>query len=246
MQGVAAQSLIKERYFPERRIVAVSVEFERVTDYAIKPLTFLSKHGIKMLSCIMQSHPDRPSVHATLFLDLTESDLTPASLLSELRTIPHVKRIELIDIPLTHGEARLIVFTLEDIHRLFERLRKIGPGGLAIMYHMGFGAGEALAERIARCFKENKRALEYVLLYYESLGQGRFKLKSYIEGVRCRVEARELMECIGVTSNQPNSQLFRGLLAGLLSGLWKSDVEVVEVKCIAMGDPHCEFEARVK
>lgn len=246
MRGVATQSLIKKRYFPERRIVAVSVELEGITGYAIKPLTLFSKHGVRMLSCIMQSHPDRPSVHATLFLDLTESDLSPASLLSELRMIPHVKRIELIDLPFTHGEARLVVFTLEDMHRFFERLREIGPGGLAILYHMGFGAGEALAERLAKCFTDNKKALEYVLLYYESLGQGRFKLKSYVEGVRCRIEARELAECIGVTSNEPNSQLFRGLFAGLLSRLWKSDVEVVEVKCIAMGDPHCEFEARVK
>ena len=246
MREVATQSLIKERYFPERKIVAMSMELERTADYAIKPLTFLSRHGIRMLSCIIQSHPDRPLVHATLFLDLTESDLSTTSLLSELRMIPHVRRIELIDLPLTHGEARLVVFTLEDIHRLFERLREIGPGGLAIMYHMGFGAGEALAERIARCFKDNKKALEYVLLYYESLGQGRFKLKSYVEGVRCRIEVRELMECIGVTSNEPNSQLFRGLLAGLLSRLWKSDVEVAEVRCIAMGDPYCEFEAKIK
>ena len=89
------------------------------------------------------------------------------------------------------------------------------------------------------------RALEYLLLYHESLGHGRFELEKYVDRAYCRMVARELVECLGVSSEKPNSQLFRGLLAGFLSRLWGEEVKVVESKCIAKGDPYCEFEATV-
>jgi len=238
--------VIKKEYFPERKIVVISVELEGRIGFALDPLKLLSEHGIRLLSCIVQSHPDRHRVHATLFLDLTESDLATADLLSRLRHIPHIKKIELLDVPLTHGEARLIVFTLEDMYRLFGMLRELGSGGLAIMYHMGYKAGEALAQKLATYFDSSRRALEYMLLYYESLGHGRFKLESYIDKTYCRVVVRELLECLGVRNEKPNSQVFRGMLAGFLSKLWGKEVEVREIKCLALGDPYCEFEVRAK
>ncbi len=236
---------VRRRYFPERRVVLVSLELEAVSDYALEPLRLFSRHGIRMLSCIVQSHPNRGSVHASLFLDLTDSSTDPAELLVELRAIPHVRRAELLDLPLTHGEARLVVFTLREVHSLFSMLRELGAGGEAIMYHMGLRAGEALAESLSRCFESGRRALEYLLLYHESLGHGRFELERYVDRAYCRVVVRELMECLGVGSERPNSQLFRGLLAGFLSKIWGEKVRVVESKCIARGDPYCEFEATV-
>ncbi len=239
-------SMIKKKYFPERKIVVVSVKLEGVADYALEPTKFFSKHGIRMLSCIVQSHPDRRLIHSTIFLDLTESDLTPEEMLSRLRLIPHVKQLEVLDLPLTHGEARLAVFTLEDIHYLFGMLRELGDGGLAIMYHMGFRAGEALAEKIFSYFNDNRRSLEYMLLYNESLGRGIFKLEEFIDKKYCRIRVRELLECLSVKSSNPNSHIFRGMLAGFLAKLWGREVEVKETKCIAIGDPHCEFEVRAE
>ena len=236
---------VKRRYFPERRVVLVSVELEDQPDYALEPLRLFSRHGVRMLSCIVQSHPDRASVHASLFLDLADSSIDPAELLAELRAIPHVRKAELLDLPFTHGEARLVVFTLREMHSLFRMLRELGGGGLAIMYHMGLGAGEALAESLSQCFESRRRALEYLLLYHESLGHGRFELKKYIDRAYCRVVARELAECLGVSSGKPSSQLFRGVLAGFLSRLWRTRVYVKETRCVAKGDPYCEFEATI-
>ena len=232
------------RYFPERKVVLVSVELKDYGDYALESVKLFSKYGVKMLSCIVQSHPDRGAIHASLFLDLTDSSIDKSDLLRELKSLPYVKNIELLDLPFTHREARLVVFTLEEMHDLFKVLRELGGGGLAIMYHMGFRAGETIAAKLSGYFENNKKALEYLLLYYESLGHGRFKLESYIGGVYCRVVVRELLECIDVSSGEPNSQLFRGILAGFLSKLWGREVKVVETKCIAKGDPCCEFEAK--
>ena len=232
------------RYFPERKVVLISVELDDKGDYALEPVKLFSKYGVKMLSCIVQSHPDRGAVHASLFLDLTEASIDKNALIVELKALPHVKNIELLDLPFAHGEARLVLFTLEEMHNLFKVLRKLGAGGLAIIYHMGFKAGEAIATKLSGYFEDGKKALEYLLLYYESLGHGRFRMKSYVDGVYCRVVARELLECIDVSSGEPNSQLLRGILAGFLSKLWGREVKVVETKCIAKGDPCCEFEAK--
>ena len=237
---------IEEAYFPQRRIVFTSIELEGGINNIIEVLKALSERNIDILSCILQAHPDRALVQTTLFLDLTEVKREFREIESMIRSIPYIKRMELLDLPLTHGEARLVVFTLEDIHHLFEMLRELGDGGLAIMYHMGYRAGKALAKRISPYFKDNKRSLMYTLLYNESLGHGRFKLEEYIERAYCRVVARELSECLEVKSDKPNSQLFRGILAGCISELWGEEVEVRETKCIAMGDPYCEFEVEIK
>ena len=223
----------------------VSVEFESGGNYALEAVRLFSRYGIRVLSCIVQSHPGRESAHASLFLDLTESSMDKTRLIAKLKAIPYVNKIELLDLPFTHGEARLVVFTLEEMHNLFKVLRELGAGGLAIMYHMGFRAGKAMAAKISDYFEDSKKALDYLLLYYESLGYGRFKLENYVDGVYFRVIARELLECIDVKSDKPNSQIFRGILSGFLSGLWRREVSVLEIRCFAMGDDYCEFEVGV-
>ncbi len=233
-------------YFPKRKIVVISIELEDDVDYALEPVKFFSKHRIRMLSVVVQSHPERPLIYATLFLDLTESNLNSEQVIFHLSRMPYIKEVKLLDLPLTHGEARLAVHTLDDLHYLFDLLKELGAGGLAIMYHMGFRAGSALAEKISPYFKDNKKALEYALLYYESLGHGIFEIEKYVEGSYCRIKARELLECLTVKSETPNSQIFRGLLAGLLSKFWNREVYVEEIKCIALKDPYCLFEAKAK
>lgn len=235
-----------KRYFPERRVVAVSSEVEDGPGYAVEPLKFFSEHGIRMLSSVVQSHPDRKLLHATFFLDLMDSDLPLGEVVRRLSRIPHIRRLEVIDLPLTHGEARLAVLMLDDVHHLFDMLRGLGTGGLAILYHMGLRAGRALAGKVSPYFKDNRRSLEYMLMYYESLGHGRFRLKDYVDGAYCRVDVGELLECIDVRGEGPNSQLFGGMLAGFLSELWGRGVEVAEVRCIALDDKVCEFEVRAK
>lgn len=135
-------------------------------------------------------------------------------------------------------------FTLEEIQNLFDMLRELGSGGKAILFNMGYKAGYDLANRIVKFFESSGRALEYTLLYHESLGHGRFEILRYIDKVECWIRADELSECIGVKAEEPNSHLFRGILSGILSRLWNSKVSVEEVKCVAKGDDYCEFRVK--
>ena len=92
--------------------------------------------------------------------------------------------------------------------------------------------------------KEEEKELENMLLYNQNLGHGIFSIETYINKTYCRIKAQELLECAGVKSSRPNSQLFRVMLAGFLSKLWNREAIVREIMCIAMGDPYCEFEVK--
>lgn len=240
-------SWLEEEYSPERRVVVLSVELAEEIGYAAKFTKFLQDHGVSPLSYIVQAHPGRGSVHATIFLDVTESKLPIGPLLDAIRRVEYVKRAELIDIPLTHGEARLVAFTIRDLNALFKMLHDdLGAAGRAIMYHMGHRAGSLLATRVKSVFPSRVRALNYMLLYYESMGLGRFRLEEYIDGRSCRVLASELVECTEVPKEGPCSFLFRGMLAGFLTTLWGKRVEVTEIRCVPLNRVTCEYEAVAK
>ncbi|RLF10226.1 MAG: hypothetical protein DRJ98_06565 [Thermoprotei archaeon] len=53
----------------------------------------------------------------------------------------------------------------------------------------------------------------------------------------------DLFECVPVKyqKEKPNSEFFRGILSGGLSVIFDKVLLAVETKCIAKGDPYCEF-----
>ena len=47
-------------------------------------------------------------------------------------------------------------------------------------------------------------------------------------------------------SKKCESHLIRGMLAGWFSQLFRKEVKVREVKCIAKGDSYCQFEVKAQ
>ncbi len=237
----------REAYFPERRIAILSVAVEKVPDYFVEPVRLLAEHGVGLLSCIIQAHPNQPIVHATLFLDLTESDLKAFELKEKFDKIPYVRRVMLMEAPLNWDEALLIAFPLGELHSLFGMFKEIGAGGEALAYHMGVKAGEAIYNRMATYYKNNREILEHFLIYNESLGRGSFKIEEYREGESCIIHVNDfLLEHLGMPETRIGNFMFRGTLAGLFSKMWNRRVNVEETKCITKGEPCCEFQIKPK
>ena len=49
-------------------------------------------------------------------------------------------------------------------------------------------------------------------------------------------------ECAPQKTNKPYSHLVRGMIAGVSTEILGMEMTAKEIKCIAMGDPYCEFE----
>ncbi len=79
-------------------------------------------------------------------------------------------------------------------------------------------------------------------------GWGQFEIVDYDEK-RKRAIVRIKDASIGSAlkpSSEPVDHVIRGFMAGVASFLFNSDVDYVETKCVAKGDPFCEFIAKQK
>ena len=242
--GSRPEPRLKKMLLPRTRVLVVNVELRSEVGCAADLIRIFSQHGVNVLSFIMWTGLKDERVYATLFLDLENREI-PQEPLRELKYSSKVERIRLVSLPLTPREAALISLTVAEAKGLRRMAESLGSGGKAIMFHSGFEAGRDLAEKFKASYDSNRRALENFLLYSEVLGRGKFRLESYLDGAYCKVIVEGLVECVRVRSSEPNSQMFRGMLSGFISGLWGREVSAVETRCIAKGDPYCEFEIRV-
>ncbi len=53
----------------------------------------------------------------------------------------------------------------------------------------------------------------------------------------------DCFECeLGIGARKPFSNFIRGILAALIAQLFNGRMEAKELKCVAKGDPYCEFK----
>jgi len=129
----------------------------------------------------------------------------------------------------------------EMIKGLYE---KFGEIAATLLYHEAFSGGKFLAKYLSEKLKiSGKELLMECLKFYQAGGWGRVVL------VKCNFKKPEIvlrlydsLECrIFGKREKPASHFLRGHISGLLTGLLNKEVRVIEKKCIAVGDPYCEF-----
>jgi len=142
--------------------------------------------------------------------------------------------------------ARLVVLLERDFQEMVRGIYRKSEGFAAVfLYHMAYMGGKFLAnyllERLG--LRGDEKLIREMLKIYQVSGWGRVELvECDPHALRILLRLYDSVECkIFRGSKKPVSQLIRGHLSGLLSGLLKADVRVMESKCIAKGDPYCEF-----
>lgn len=86
--------------------------------------------------------------------------------------------------------------------------------------------------------------LENLFSLYSACGWGILELRELnMEKATCTIRATENFECATFKGQvtEPRSHFMRGHLSGVFAEVFGRDVLAKEVKCVAMGDPHCEF-----
>jgi predicted hydrocarbon binding protein len=105
---------------------------------------------------------------------------------------------------------------------------------LQMVFRMGGArAGKMLAERLLVAGLGDEEAIGRVFDLMEHCKVGKIALRDTI-----RME--ESCERFGMKTEQPSCFFTTGFFNGLFSAVKKQHVR--EIRCIAMGDPHCEWE----
>ena len=190
--------------------------------------------------------------------------MSPAEVKEDLERLDVVDYVEIVEpqysgvladvyhFPLVDDAGgRYVMLSERNMEGIVVRLReRFGTGGLAFLYHQGLIVGEALEEEYRRTgAKSLREAIEMLLIHATSLGRYRGEVVEYAYGDpvfedRIVLRIHHCWECVTALKfnvEGPASHYERGVVAGLIGAYTGRRVTVDEVKCIAKGDPHCEF-----
>jgi len=206
------------------------------------------------------SRPEENKPISTIFfVDFTGRESEASKILDVLKTFDFVEHVKILEpqhngltidtvlFPLTLFGERIIMFRLPAIKALILGLKeRMGEAYSSILYQIGMEIGERVfkshmnlagtsdVDVIARICEALFQAVGYGILKFIYLNP---ELKE------SKVRVWNSFECeLYEESKQPRGYLVSGMLAGWHTGLFKTKyLSVKEKKCIAMGDPYCEF-----
>ncbi|MEM3578790.1 MAG: V4R domain-containing protein [Candidatus Bathyarchaeia archaeon] len=206
----------------------------------------------------------KPTVNAIAFLDFSKAKATPEEALEILtNSYDFVKNAKIIrpqgkDVvfdnyffPLIVADERAVVFRKSVYEALFNGVReKFGTAGEAMLYYQGFSIGTEIFDHYMKIAKSNmvEDLIEVAKAINLTLGWGVVDDVSIDQEKGCaKLRIYQSFECeLGKGKGKPQSQFYRGAVAGIFARFFGKDVEVNETKCIAVGDPYCEFEVKAK
>jgi len=249
-----------ERYIPwmiyakDRDIVEFYFTIPNQPGQLEKALKIFTKYGINILSLSAYALPEWERCTVFIFADITNLSIDIEQVRRELEIAtggvkkPPVKgfMIDEFAYPLyVFPGHRSIILLEHDFQEMIKGLyEKIGEGAAVLLYYLAYSGGKFLADYLSEKLRlKGEELLIEILKIYQASGWGRVELIEYYP-YRMKIIFRlyDSIECKAFKgSDKPMSQLIRGHLSGLLSRLLKTDIRAIESKCIAKGDPYCEF-----
>jgi len=230
-----------------------------------KVASITRKYGVTVvyLSYSMQREYGKP-ITAVAFLDMTDSTITAEELAKEVRALDVVEEVrevkpeiegficDMLSFPLVIGKDRVIILREQGIKGIICGLRKrLGSAAEAIQYFLGFEAGLEYGKSHIKLGKALgiKKASEIFSKIsaplFTPIGFGLMEVVKITDEppyALIRVYRCFECECCDEKTERPYSHLVRGMSAGLFTSLFKTEMFARETKCIAKGDPYCEFK----
>jgi hypothetical protein len=196
------------------------------------------------------------------FVDFTEINIKPETLAQEIEGLDFVKKVEIIkpkfegfiadtaSFPIMLGPHRAIIITEPGLRGLLVDIRnRIGTGAEAILYYIGYEVSQEwakhyseLAEKIG--VKDLAGKITVGCDIFKSAGYGSIEILKLEENPPYgQIRIYDCVECkLGRGTGKPFSHSIRGTAAGFAAEVFGQKMFAKEIKCIAKGDPYCEFE----
>jgi predicted hydrocarbon binding protein len=218
-------------------------------------LTHLMKHGLDLLSIAATNRDERTGI-TSLFAVSTGEGFEAAALERTVRECKSViecsveadDRGFLFGRPhvLTFGFGERAVLLRQDVFSgLLRRSREMfGSGGETLVFEQGQVSGALEVKNIeVRLGTEFLRSHSRELIHmFKARGWWKAEVAPVrTAGVDVTLRLEGCLDCTGQVSDKPLSQFARGYIAGFDSELRGREVSCTETKCVAVGDPYCEF-----
>ena len=248
-------------YLPGTRPYIFYIEFSSEAIRAIgileKIVSIFTGRGIPILQ-IKISIAKQARIH--VFADLMGKEDKVYEIVKELERAPFVQAVW-CEKPIADGIAvdeyfyplillgeRAIIMR-ETIYKGFITggWKSIGSPYAVLLYFSGFYAGHEAYHTQKKLVKNDKELLRLAEALFRMLGYGRLKFLYLNDDKKeARVQVYESFECgVFKEAKDVRGGLVRGLIAGWLAARWNIDnpdqILAKEVKCIAKGDPYCEY-----
>jgi predicted hydrocarbon binding protein len=217
-----------------------------------------SKGVVSRFIQVSMAKPSEKLAKTIVFLDFSNASIKPEEALRLVRRQPFVKNAYLITpnskgilydnyfFPLVVGGKRAVIFRRRVYESLFKGIReRFGTAGEAMLYYQGFTIGQRMrqAYREEHGLKNPKELTELLMIDAKTLGWGILEFAEInLEEGEAQIRVYQSFECeIGKGSEAPYGHFIRGILAGFFTDIFGEEAKAVETKCIAKGDPYCEY-----
>ena len=118
-----------------------------------------------------------------------------------------------------------------------------------VLYHAGYSIGKEIYNILGKPLdvEDVRGGIELLTALLRGTRSGNV-VDYRIEVNRIILMISESWECEvqkGII-NETASHLLRGVIAGYFNSILEREIDVIETKCIAIGDPYCQFEITIK
>jgi len=248
-------------YIPGRKLMGLCIIAKNKPGVLAKITSIIADAGYNILYVVINTTPHKVSDTSTvvLYLDLGENFNKIDTVIEELRTLNVIKDVKVFKselgclladkyhFPLMINGVRAVLMALPVLEGLIAITQK-HEALKAILWHQGVEVGR----RVVKSFKELYDMRTYhefirilqaktmslgwcrIHVTYEDLQEHKFVLQLY-NNWEC-----EIIKSWGIR-DKPQSMFIRGMLAGMFQEVFNERFNVIETKCITMGEPYCEF-----
>ncbi len=219
-----------------------------------------SNYNISVMAVKTSASESRNSIKVTVFADFTKNREFLKKVVEDIKGLNYVENVKIIE-PLFNGltmDTSYTYLTLADDRAIILRKpiyegfikgfrEKFGQVASSFLYHIGFEAGRKAYESHLRIVGEAHRGSEKIIPFarelFKQIGFGILEfVKVDFINKTALIRVYNSFECeLFKETGMAESHFIRGLLAGFMSSLFDIKVDAVETKCIAKGDPYCEF-----
>lgn len=247
---------------PKRKVYCIAMKGQFIPDMLRKTIELAERANVVILSGIFSLDESNPKiVNVLTFMDFANSSTKPEEMAAKFRQMGFFKHVQIFAptssgfvydnffFPLKVGNERVIIFRKPSYEALFSGIREeFGSAGEVFLYYMGLKTGSRLFEDYKKISgsANTRTMIELASAQAFNMGWGIFKIQELnLRKKIVKLRIYDNFECTaGKGAGKPYSHFLRGVSAGLYLNLFKTAGTVEETKCIAQGDPFCEFVAK--